>query len=285
MKRDLAQRGDQTTALLFPQDRTEVGRIIARERGILAGAQELTFIAKQYLTPQMEVRVHMHKKDGDTFDRGDLLCELKGSLIGILQSERMIVNLLARMSGVATKTAQFVAHLSLMASPPLLTATRKTLWGLLDKRAVGVGGGATHRLTLSDAILIKDTHLDPLGRNITRAIGLCLEKPRALEQVIFFEIEVQSLHEALASAEALAKVKDSIALPMYILLDNMSVGQIQETIFALKNRDLADYFGVEVSGGIREENILLYAKTGAQILSSGALTHSARSLDLSLKIL
>jgi len=287
VQRDMGADGDRTTRTLFTNARRATARILVKEDGLVAGTQELAFIGKNYFKPNIDVEIELMKCDGERIKRGDVICELKGSLHGILHVERAVVNLLARMCGVATKTERTIAKLDDLKRKPLVTATRKTLWGLLDKRAAGVGGAATHRLTLADGVLIKDTHLDPLGRDIAKAIRDFFMTRRIPRGIYFFEIEVHSLHEALIAAETFSSLyeKRLITLPCYIMFDNMSVSQIEETFIQLRKRNLMGGIGFEASGGITEDNIVSYAKTGVDIISMGSLTHSARSLDLSLKVL
>lgn len=287
VQRDIGVDGDRTSAALFSSARRAQAHLIAKEDGVVAGVQEIRFVSKTYFGPNIDVTVECLKQDGDPVKRGDIICEVKGNLRGILNVERAVVNFMSRMCGVATKTSLILNRLSNIKEAPLVTATRKTLWGLLDKRAVGVGGGGTHRLSLADAVLIKDTHLDPMGRDIAAAIRQFFLHPGTLQKILFFEIEVRSQHEAVIAAETFAALREKglLSLPCYIMFDNMSVTQIAETIIRLTNKGLREGIGLEASGGLSEENIISYAKTGVDILSLGCLTNSAKALDLSLKVL
>jgi len=287
VQRDNGVDGDKTSTTLFVAARQATAHLVAKEDGYIAGIQELRFVGKNYFAPNIDVVVDCMKQDGDKVKRGDVILELKGNLCGILNVERAVVNFMARMSGVATKTANIVSLVSNVKNPPLVTATRKTLWGLLDKRAAAIGGAGTHRLTLADGILIKDTHLDPMGRDIEGAIRQFFVSPLSLRKAFFFEIEVRSMHEAVIAAETFASLRETrlMILPCYIMLDNMSVSQIAETLITLNRKGLRMGIGIEASGGINESNIVSYAKTGVDVISLGCLTHSAKSLDLSLKVL
>jgi nicotinate-nucleotide pyrophosphorylase (carboxylating) len=170
----------------------------------------------------------------------------------------------------------------------LMVATRKTPWGLLDKRAVHLGGGGTHRLSLSDAILIKNNHLAMLAAREEEAVGLAIERAWALrEAAAFIEIEVRGAEAAVAAAQAFRGLRENEAhatCPCLLLLDNMTLEQARRTLDALQAQGLREEVLVEVSGRITESNLEEYASCGADALSMGALTHSPRALDVSLRI-
>ncbi len=215
----------------------------------------------------------IHVSDGEIVNPGDTLMEIEGPARAILSGERTALNIVGRMAGIATAVAE-AQKIASEASPSVrVAATRKTLPGLreLDKKAVSLGGGDTHRLRLDDCVLIKDNHLE-LVPSITDAVG------RARARVSFtkkIEVEVRTLTEAAEAAEAGADI---------IMFDNMSPGEIRICLDALKERGLHEGRLFEASGGITHENLVEYAGSGVDIVSMGSLTHSVRSLNVKLKI-
>ena len=203
-----------------------------------------------------KLKILTHKKDGEVVKPGDKIYTFKGDLREVLKLERLILNILQRMSGIATatKTLSTGHHV-------LVAATRKTPWGLLDKKAVVVGGGGSHRLGLYDWILIKDNHL--------RITGFNFKRPKN-----FWEIEVDQEND-LAKALALR--------PDAIMFDNFSPEKIKKMINQVRKKYPKIIF--EASGMINEKTIKSYAKTGVDVVSVGAITHSVKALDLSLHIL
>jgi len=185
------------------------------------------------------------------------------------------------MSGVATKTRRIVEKVKEYGT--LIVPTRKTLWGLLDKKGVVVGGGGTHRLNLCDAVLIKDTHLDLLGRDVYRVMkNLSENKPDCR----FIEVETESAKEALSAAKFLSVDLSTYKLNTIgaIMFDNMNSSDIEMALEEMKKEDLYEKLLFEASGGINEENVVEYAKTGVDIISMGELTSGVKGLDMSLKI-
>ena len=192
-----------------------------------------------------------------------------------------------RMSGVASYTAALVEKVSGMggeAGEVLLTPTRKTLWGWLDKKAVVLGGGGTHRLNLADAVMLKDNHLASVGGSVATAIKLIAEKTDTDPR--FIEVEVESKGQALKAAEVLTSFVEQkkIDVPVCLLLDNMSPDEIKDVVSALKEAGTYEDVLLEASGGINEENLEKYAGTGVDIISMGRLTTAAPSLSYSLHI-
>jgi len=276
---DTNGKNDRTTAL-FPQQSKKIRAIIkSKSKGIIAGLEELSL----FFDKVSEVRVKFFKKDGEEVKKNEPILELHGTAMQILTLERTVLNLLQRMSGIATLTnslkKKIPAHV-------LLTPTRKTLWGLLDKKACVVGGGGTHRLNLDDAILIKDTHIDLLDHNWK---GILEQLLNTEDPGRFIEIEVEKESEAfeIASQYAHTSTQSRLALkvPWVIMFDNMSPLQIKKTLSILQKRKLSTNLLFEASGGINTKNMAAYGKSGVDIISMGALTHSASALDFSLKIL
>lgn len=284
LEKDLGTKGDITSNLLIKKNQQKTARITANESGVVAGLEELKYFlvdSDPNFKPNLKspFKLKLFKKDGDIIKKNDTIFEIKSGIKDILASERVILNLLMRMSGVATYTRKIVE--SINKYKVMITPTRKTLWGLLDKKAVFLGGGGTHRLNLTDAILIKDNHLEIYERNIEKILNkIQLDNL----QCRFVEIEVENLKDALSAAKKFNSMieKGNLRCICVILLDNMKSAEIGEIITKLKTEKLYDQVLIEASGGINEQNIEEYAKTGVDIISMGALTMNANSLDFSL---
>ncbi len=250
--------GDVTTDL-FISDKYQIVRaeIIAKESGILAGMQEAEwFLAK------FRMKIKQRRKDGYRLKKGDWIMKFEGKADRILASERTLLNLLQRMSGVATATSLLASQLPQSIK---LLATRKTLWGDLDKRAVLVGGGYTHRLNLSDAVLLKENHIS-LVSDMRHGF-------KGSKGLRFIEIELENLDQVRALARSLAGSKKVV-----VMLDNFKPEQIKKAVQCLKKTDVL----IEVSGGINMSNIKKFAIKGVDAISSGSITNKAPSLDFSL---
>ncbi len=286
LEKDLFPAGDITTDSLFAKDFIATAKVFAREKGVIAGLAEMKYFlidADPKFRPSTkgEFDIDFLVEDGDLVKEDDVVLKISGSIHDLLKIERVILNLLGRMSGVETKTAQIVKKLG--DSTVLLTPTRKTLWGLLDKRAVFLGGGGTHRLNLSDAVLVKDNHLEALNYDFKEVLERVTDNGLEFR---FIEIEVDSEDRAFEAAEAIhsaikTKKLNSVAA---ILLDNMRPEQIERSLKRIKKAGFYDEMLFEASGGISEKNILDYAKTPVDIVSMGALTTSAASLDFSMRL-
>lgn len=267
LKEDMGH-GDITSSSLIESDQEAKARLFYREAGVVAGLEEVTMVFEI-----LGCDVVVHVSDGESVNPGDTLMEIEGPARAILSGERTALNIVGRMAGIATAVAE-AQRIASEASPSVrVAATRKTLPGLreLDKKAVSLGGGDTHRLRLDDCVLIKDNHLE-LVPSITDAVG------RARERVSFtkkIEVEVRTLAEAEEAAEAGADI---------IMFDNMSPDEITTCLDALKERGLHDGRLFEASGGITHENLVEYAGSGVDIVSMGSLTHSVRSLNVKLAI-
>ncbi|MCW3990465.1 MAG: carboxylating nicotinate-nucleotide diphosphorylase [Candidatus Bathyarchaeota archaeon] len=260
--------GDITSSSLIEADQKAKARLFFREAGVAAGLEEAAMVFEI-----LGCDVVAHASDGESVSPGDTLMEIEGPAQAILSGERTALNIVGRMAGIATAVAE-AQRIASDASPYVRVAsTRKTLPGLreLDKKAVSLGGGDTHRLRLDDCVLIKDNHLE-LVPSITDAVG------RARERVSFtkkIEVEVRNLAEAEEAAEAGADI---------VMFDNMSPGEIRICLDALKERGLHMGRLFEASGGITHENLVEYASSGVDIVSMGSLTHSVRSLNVKLEI-
>ena len=253
--------GDVTTDAIFSVDDTCEALIIAKEEGIIAGIPiaERVF---QKLAP--EVTVAQKLKDGEHVNPGDEILVIKGSIHAVLSGERLSLNLLQRMSGIATATSKYVAAIS--GYRTRILDTRKTAPGLrvLDKYAVSIGGGCNHRFGLYDAVLIKDNHIDFAG-NISNAVEIVRNKYQSKFKV---EVETSTLDEVREVLKAGADI---------IMLDNMTVEMMKEAVRIINGKSIT-----EASGGITLDNVRQIADTGVDFISVGAITHSSPALDIGL---
>ncbi len=255
--------GDITTLALVPAAAKTNAIIHAKDSGILAGIE----VARRvFELLDKDIQFDAKLADGAALTNGSIIAEIKGNAQAILTGERLALNLLQHLSGVATSTHKLAA----IAAPfgAKLVDTRKTTPGmrLLDKYAVKAGGGANHRLGLYDAMLIKDNHIQVAG-GITEALNRAHDYASHMTKI---EIEVESLAEV---KEALAGKAD------VIMLDNMSIADMTEAVKIINKQAV-----VEASGGISEATLADVAKTGVDVISVGALTHSVKALDISMDI-
>jgi nicotinate-nucleotide pyrophosphorylase (carboxylating) len=274
--------GDLTVAALELADQQASAKILGKESGVIAGVAEFCWLLNR---DDLEVKVR--KQDGDVIEAGDVILEMEGRRGDLLAHERVGLNLLQRLSGIASATRRFQDLVHGHNSEAQVVATRKTPWGLLDKRAVYLGGGGTHRLGLWDAILVKNNHLALLANREEDAARMAVKRSwAARKSAAFIEVEVRSERAALAAAEAFRDAQESSEkepdgdCPCLLLLDNMPPAQIAATIADLRAHELLDCVLTEASGNISESNIEEYAICGVDAISMGALTHSARALDL-----
>jgi nicotinate-nucleotide pyrophosphorylase (carboxylating) len=257
--------GDVTTEALIPTSLPARGRFVAREAGIVAGLLVAATVFEE-LGPDVRFAPCLH--DGSRLTVGTVLAEVSGPARPILTGERVALNLMQRMSGIATETARYVDAIA--GTGATIVDTRKTAPGLrlLDKSAVRYGGGSNHRFSLSDGVLVKDNHLALLsGGQVQEA----LRAVRAsVPHTIRVEIEVDRIDQI---EDALAAGAD------IILLDNMAPGQLRKAVEMIGGRALT-----EASGGISLETVRAIAESGVDLISVGALTHSVRALDISLEL-
>jgi nicotinate-nucleotide pyrophosphorylase (carboxylating) len=260
--------GDITTNALIPEDKIAIAQIIAKEEGIIAG----TKIANE-IFQSSGLKVEIFKKDGSKIAISDKIMEIQGSARNILSLERTALNILMRMSGIATLTNKLQIEVKSVSENTKIAGTRKTAPGFskFDKIAILIGGGDPHRFALDDMVLIKDNHIAVVGE-IAKSIKLARKNVGFSKKI---EIEVENTNDAIIAIESGADI---------VMLDNMSPKDVNETIAILNNKDLRKKAIIEVSGGINQDNIRDYAKTGVDIISLGFLTHSVKSLDLSLNI-
>ena len=257
--------GDITSNSVIGENEEVRAYIVSKDEGILAGIN----IAKE-LFESKRVKVLFHLSDGIKIKKGDLLMSLYGNARDILLVERTALNLLMRMSGVASAANEYV---KLVDGKVIIAGTRKTqpAIGKFDKMALKIGGADTHRFSLDDMVLIKDNHIAVVGSPLDALL-------KAQKNVSFskkIEIEVESLEDAISCVENKADI---------VMLDNMDAFKVSEVIKELENRNIRQNSLIEISGGINKENILDYVDLGVDIISIGGLTHSSRSLDFSLKI-
>ena len=254
---------DVATDYLLEDSEIQTGRFMAKADGVLCGL-EVGLRVFALLSPDFSIE--RFKKDGDRLQKGDLIATVTGPVTALLKGERTALNLMQHMSGIATETARCVELVK--GTRAMITDTRKTLPGLraLQKYAVVCGGGRNHRFNLSDGAMLKDNHIDAAG-GITPAV----EKLRArLGHMVKIEVETRTLDEV---AEALAVGAE------IIMLDNMDCITMKKAAEMTAGRAL-----LEASGGITEETLREVAETGVDIISLGALTHSVKAFDISMKI-
>jgi nicotinate-nucleotide pyrophosphorylase (carboxylating) len=264
---DIGQ-GDVSTAAVISQGVVAEALVIAKEAGVAAGIEEVTILSES-----LGLKAEGVVSDGAEIKKGQGFLRIAGDARTILSAERTMLNLISRMSGIATATRRLVEKLCKAGLTTRLAATRKSVPGLsyFDKKAVLLGGGDPHRLHLDDMILIKDNHIAIVG-SVEGTVEKAKLKSSFSKKI---EVEVTKASDALLAAKAGADI---------VMLDNFSPKQVKQAVESFKK---AGFFGkvlLEASGGITEVNLLEYASTGVDVLSLGALTHSVRALDISLEI-
>jgi len=278
--------GDITTENLIPDSLIAEGAFIVKESGVIAGLPVVEYFFSKL---DKGVSLKQNVKDGTFVKKGETIASINGRAKTLLSGERIALNFLQRLSGIATLTAQFVERIK-----PLKTAimdTRKTIpgWRYLEKYAVVMGGGVNHRMGLYDQVLIKDNHLDILKvetglKPVSTSHGSIIEKKavsalrQKIKKGILVEVETRTLDE----------VKDALKAEVDIILfDNMNIAQLEEAVKMVKNwkPSKGKYKPLtEASGNITLENVHLVAQAGVDRISAGAITHSAKALDISLEI-
>lgn len=255
--------GDLTTNSIFPEYQLGKGVYTAKAEGVVAGL-EIIKTGYHLLDPSAEIT--FHKQDGDRVEKGEIIAEVRASVRALLSGERVILNMIQHLGGIATTTAEVIARLN---DPSItITDTRKTLPGLrsLQKYAVRCGGGKNHRFRLDDAVMIKDNHIKAAG-----SIRKAVEKVRAeIGHMVKIETETESREQVLEAVEAGTDV---------IMLDNRSPEEVKALV-----QLIPDEIVVEVSGGITPENISGFKNCGADVISLGWLTHSVKALDISFNL-
>ncbi|HOJ48163.1 MAG TPA: carboxylating nicotinate-nucleotide diphosphorylase [Bacillota bacterium] len=254
--------GDITTNSIVPADRRVSGRFIAKDDGVLCG---IDIAQRTFELVGGDFEMVKYFKDGDSIKKGDVIAEISGNARTILTGERTALNLMQRASGIATATAKAVKAVA--GTKAHIADTRKTMPGLrlLDKYAVRVGGGVNHRFNLSDGVLIKDNHIAAAG-SIKNAVEAAR---RHCPHTLKIEVEVENFVQLYEALEAKADI---------IMLDNMSNEDMAKAVQIIGGRAI-----VEASGNMGEKDLSEVAKTGVDLISIGSLTHSVKSLDISLK--
>ena len=255
---------EDISSKLLPRKKINA-KIISRQNGVIAGvkfAQDI-FVLKGN-------KVTIIKKDGSKITAGQTILEIAGPVYSILSCERTALNLLSRMSGIATQTSNLVEKIRKVNPRTKLYATRKTAPGLrfFDKEAVNIGGGEKHRMSLDKLVMLKDNHLAVSG-SLSRLISKARKKYKIIE------VEVENQEDALLAAVSGATI---------IMLDNFSTKEISKTIKNLKKAKLRKRVKLEASGGINSKNIQSYAKSGVDMISVGEITNSVSGIDLTLEV-
>lgn len=261
--------GDITTNALIDSKQTAEGRVVCKENTVVAGIEE-ALVLLELTGCQGTARA----RDGERVKPGTVIISARGPARALLSVERTLLNLLAHMSGVATATADLVSIANRESRGKVrIACTRKTLPGLryFEKRAVEAGGGDTHRLRLDDTVLIKDNHLE-LDGSVAESV---LKAKKIVSFTKKIEIEVTRPDQAVEAAQAGADI---------VLLDNMTPKLVTSSMNLLRSKGLRDRVLVEASGGITRENLASYARTGVDVISVGAITHSAPAVDITLEI-
>lgn len=266
LKEDVGD-GDVTSLSIIPSDVLGTMQLLVKQEGVIAGVEAVRQIL-QYIYPEGELKVFIN--DGGEVKKGDVVFHIYGSVQRLLSYERLLLNIMQRMSGIATKTHYLQSLCA--GTRAKITDTRKTtpLFRFFEKWAVSIGGGVNHRWGLYDMILIKDNHIDAAG-GIEKAIEKCREYLKRNNLELKIEVETRTLEDVKRALEY---------KPDKIMFDNFSVENVWKAV-ELVNGEIE----TEASGGINEQNLRVYAQTGVDLISIGALTHQINSLDLSLKLI
>lgn len=260
---------DITTNSLIPENKWAQAEILCKEDGILAGMD-----VAHYIINEFGLNISSSYLDGENIHKGDVILEFEGKAKDVLMVERSILNYLMHLSGIATLVKNTCDRVKEVNPNVKVACTRKTTPGLqkLEKKAVEIGGGDTHRFKLDDCVLIKDNHIQVVG-GVIESIELAKENVSFTKKI---EIEVESEEDAVRASMFGADI---------VMLDNMNPEEISSVLNTLTERRLREDVIIEVSGGINPDNILDYAKLDVDVISSGFITNSAKSLDLSLNII
>ena len=259
--------GDVTTESIVRADASGRGNFVAKEAGVIAGLEVAAMLMR---IVDAELQFHSIAQEGTPVSPGTLVAAAEGPLAAILKGERVALNILQRMSGIATLTRRFVD--AVKGTQAKITDTRKTAPGLrvLDKLAVRIGGGVNHRFGLDDMVLIKDNHIAAAG-GVDAAIRKCLSYLSAHNHHLRVEVETKNLDEVREALNHQGIHR--------IMLDNFSIDEMREAVTVIHHR-----VEVEASGNVSLHNVRAIAETGVDVISVGALTHSPAALDISLKI-
>jgi len=258
-------QGGDITSVLLPKKKIKA-KIISRQEGVLAGVK---FAGDIFRLKGCNVKIM--KKDGAKLKSNQIILQISGNAGTVLSCERTALNLLSRMSGIATQTNFLVSKIRKINKKTSLYSTRKTAPGLryFDKEAVKIGGGHKHRMALDDMIMIKDNHL-----LVCNSIEDIIKNARKRHKHV--EVEVENQKDAILAVNCGATI---------VMLDNFSPAKIEKTITALQKKKLRNKVKLEASGGINSKNITAYTKTGVDMISVGSITNSVKGLDLSLEVI
>ncbi len=259
--------------------------IVTRQEGIISGLEEI----EELLSKNTNLVFKSKIKDGDQVSRDTIIAEVNGENTEILAYERTILNILGRMSGVSTETNLLISSIKHIKGAPFISSLRKTPLMMIDKKAVAIGGGLTHRLSLSDEILIKDNHLGMLQKELgfktsekaaEEAVSRCMQS-----KCDYFEIEVDTLSQANAILHVFVNENAKQKKPkmMTILLDNFKPADATKFVVSLKKLPVYDSVLIEASGEINKTNLADWATTGVDVVSLGAITHSPKVFNLSMQ--
>lgn len=266
LEEDQGISGDITSLVTIPEEHESIGIIHVKDDGIIAG---LPVAEAVFRTVDEQIRFRTLVAEGSRVTKGTIIARVQGRTRSILEGERLALNLLQRLSGVATKTAEFVAELDGLSVR--LVDTRKTTPGhrMLEKYAVRVGGGHNHRFNLSDAVMIKDNHIKASGgirQAVTRA-------RQGIPHTMKIEVEVETMEQVREALDAGADI---------IMLDNMPVIDMEQAVQLIRQQ--ASHVIIEASGGVTLQTVRKIAQTGVDVISVGGLTQSVRALDISLDL-
>jgi len=257
-------QGGDITSVLLPKKKIKA-KIISRQDGVLAGVK---FAGDIFRLKGCSVKII--KKDCAKLKSNQIILQISGNAGTVLSCERTALNLLSRMSGIATQTNFLVSKIRKINKKTKIYSTRKTAPGLrfFDKEAIMIGGGHKHRMSLNDMVMIKDNHL-----LVTNSMEGIIKSARKQHKHV--EVEVENQRDAILATSSGATI---------VMLDNFSPAQIKKTITALQKKKLRNKVKLEASGGIKSKNITAYAKTGVDMISVGSITNSVKGLDLSLEV-
>jgi nicotinate-nucleotide pyrophosphorylase (carboxylating) len=273
LKEDIGQR-DITNEFIIPKDKIIKACLLARENCVISG---LHVAGSVFLTQDKKIKFRPLVKDGQRVKKGKILAKIEGRARSILTAERVALNFLTLLSGIATKTRAYADEVK--PHKVKILDTRKTIPGLrmLEKYAVRMGGGFNHRMSLDEMIMVKDNHLKVIG-GYKRLLGVTRAYYRLLKVTEAYQMELE--------VENLKEFKEALKLkPDIILLDNMSLADMKKAVKILKKQSAERRALLEASGGVTLNNVRKIAATGVDMISIGDLTHSLKSVDISLEVL
>jgi nicotinate-nucleotide pyrophosphorylase (carboxylating) len=257
-------RGDITTEAVLREKKTVEGRISSNSSGVLAGLEECVTLFQHY-----QLKCETRLRDGDELRKGDIVLVVRGDAAKILGLERVALNILMRMSGIATETKKLSRICGKYGV--MLAGTRKTTPGFryFEKKAITIGGGYSHRLDLSSAFLIKDNHIELVG------LDEAVSRARAKAEGLDIEVEVTTLEDALTACIAGATI---------VMLDNLSPGEVKDILAGLEQHGVRDKVKIEISGGVTPETLEEYARLRPDFISMGHITTGVKWLDMSMDV-